>query len=106
MDLTADAAALFKATEKDAHGGARWSSNTRPSEMIPTTMARNKGFNRLQDVSRQTSIGRAVAQPIATKAAVNPAVPEKTSHIRGTAARRKPSTKLDHVGGHGTGLGP
>ena len=42
MDLTADAAALFKAAEKDAQGGARWSSNTRPSEIIPTTMARNK----------------------------------------------------------------
>ena len=51
MDLTADAAALFKATEQDEQGGARWSSNTRPSEMIPTTMARNRGFNRLKDVS-------------------------------------------------------
>ena len=65
----------------------------------------NKGFKRLKDVSRQTSIGRAVAQPIATNAAVNPAVPENTSHIRGTAARRESSNNTDHVGGHGTGLG-
>ena len=38
MDLTRDAAALFKSTEKDAQGGAKWNSNTRPSEMIPTTI--------------------------------------------------------------------
>ena len=105
IDLTADEAALFKVTEKDAQGGARWSSRTRPSVIIPTTMARNKGFKTLKDVSRQTSSGGAVAHTSATKAAVNPAVTEKISQIKGTAARRKSSTNVDHVGGHGIGLG-
>ena len=98
-DLTADAAALYKAIENDEQEGPKWTSRTRPSVIISTAIGRTRGFRRLNEMSRQTSTGVAIAHPFAVKAAAKPAVPARVSQIKGTAARRKSPTNADHAAG-------
>ena len=46
-DRTADACALFSATENEVQGGPRWTRGRRASDIIPTAIPMNSGFNRL-----------------------------------------------------------